>query len=108
MLIHVQLQNNPGREGTSGCLLHLSPKFYYVVFLFFVLTTLGTFNGIDLLINLVKCPNVSTINCNLQKGKFCVLLLEMYIILSTIVLSLYIPGERKLMYIPNGDTQNYN
>ena len=31
------------REGTLGCLLHFSPKFYNNVFLFVSLTTLGAF-----------------------------------------------------------------
>ena len=32
-----------GREGTIGCLLHKSPKFYNIVFLFVGLRTLETF-----------------------------------------------------------------
>ena len=50
---------------------------------------LWDFNKFWLVVSLIECPNVSTPNCNLQKVKFCVSLLEMYIKLSTIVLSLY-------------------
>ena len=57
-----------GREGTLICLLHLSPKFYYNVFLFVGLTTLETFIKFDWLVYQFECPNVSTSNCNLQKG----------------------------------------
>ena len=32
------------REGTLGCLIHKSPKFYFNVSLFVRLTTLGTFD----------------------------------------------------------------
>ena len=35
--------SNPGRQGTLGCLLHQSPKFFNNVFLFIGWTTLGTF-----------------------------------------------------------------
>ena len=37
----------PEREGTLGCLLHQSPKFYINIFLFVGLTTLGTIMNFD-------------------------------------------------------------
>ena len=55
-------------------------------FLFVDLTT--HFYSISIgLVHLVKCPNVSTSNCNLQKGYFCVSSLRGYVNLSTNVLS---------------------
>ena len=60
------------------CLLHLFPKFYNNVFLFFGLTSLGTFEmKFDWLVHLIEYPNVSITNCNLKKGLFCVSCLEM-------------------------------
>ena len=38
------------REGTMGCLLHQSPKFYNNVFLFISFTTLGTLVNFDWLV----------------------------------------------------------
>ena len=76
------------RKGTRGC---LSTKFYDNPFVFNVFTTLETIVNFDLLVYYVECQNVSTTNFNLQKGKFCVLSLGMYINLSAIVLSLQIP-----------------
>ena len=40
----------PEKEGTMGYLLHKSPKFYYNVFLFIGLNTLGTLNEFDWLV----------------------------------------------------------
>ncbi len=53
----------------------------------------GDFYGILIGWFITKCPNVSTINFNLKKGYFCESLLMMYIYLSAIVLSLYIPDN---------------
>ena len=48
---------NAGREGTLGCLLDKSPKFYNNVSLFVALTTLGTLMNFDFLVHLVDFLN---------------------------------------------------
>ena len=51
-------------QGGRGCLLHLSPKFYNIVFLFVGITI-----NFKWLVYKVECPpNVTTTNCNLKKG----------------------------------------
>ena len=48
----------------NGLLIILVPKFYNNVFY----SWLNNFKDFSILIHLVECPNVSTTNCNLQKG----------------------------------------
>ena len=51
-----------------SCLLHQSPKFYNNDFLIVGLTTLGTLENFDLLLNYVEFANFSTTKYNIQKG----------------------------------------
>ena len=81
------------REGRDvGLFITLVPQIYNNVFLFVCLTTLGTFLEFDCFVHYVKCSNVSTTNCNVKKGKFCLSSMGMYINLSAIFLSFYISG----------------
>ena len=54
--------------------LHYSPKFYNSVFIFVGLKTLGTFIEFCLACSLVECLNVSTTNCKLRCGDFCIII----------------------------------
>ena len=54
----------------------------------------------DWLVHKVEFPNVSTTNCDYEKGYFCVLSLGMYINLSGIVLFLQIPAQHPLLLNP--------
>ena len=56
------------REWTLDCLFHQPPKFYNIIFLFVALKTLATLLNFEWYVHKVKCLNVSTFNCNLQKG----------------------------------------
>ena len=68
----------------------LVPKVLYNFFLFVGLTTLGSLMYFYWLIHSIKCPDVSTTNCNLQKSLFGVYSLGMYIDLSAIGFALWI------------------
>ena len=59
--------------------------FYSGIFLFVCSTTLGTFIKFLNLLSKVECQNVSTTNCKLHIGWFCVSSLEMYINLSLLI-----------------------
>ena len=54
------------KDGTIGCLLQLSPRFYNNVFLYVGLATLLT----SIKFCFIVLLNVSTTNCNLLKGNF--------------------------------------
>ena len=63
-----------------------SPQSFIIMFSYsFTSVTLVNF---DWLVQLIECLNISTTNFNLQKKKFCVSSLWVYINLSAIVLSL--------------------
>ena len=66
---------------------YTSPQSFIISFS--LLVGLTTFVEFDWMVYQIEYPNVSTINCSLRKE---LSLLGMYIHLSAIVLSLYIPG----------------
>ncbi len=53
------------REGTIGCLLRKSPKFYKRYLMRWLINFLLNF---DWLVDLIEFPYASTTNCTLQKG----------------------------------------
>ena len=60
------ISKNPEKDGTMGCLLHWSPKFYNNVFLFVGLTTLGTLVNFDIY-SLSRVFKRCNINLNIKK-----------------------------------------
>ena len=76
--------------GTGRWAVYYTGPTNYNVFFFVCLTTLGIILEFDWLAHYVECSNVSTTNCNVKKGKFCVLSLGMFINLLAIFLSFYI------------------
>ena len=50
----------------------------------------GLLSDFDWFVHWVECPKVSTVNCNLQKGLFCVSSLGMYINLSAKIYYFYV------------------
>ena len=74
----VEVLNFPGREGTLGCLLNWSPKFYNNIFLFVGLTLFGTFIKFWLVSLSSWMSKLSTLICDVQISNFVYCHCEVY------------------------------